>query len=163
MQKVASSKLQSDLDALDRLVPKPATPVPGNAPAGPALASIAVVSGPAMFLPATAVTKNRQAFTVAITRADPAKLPLVVQQRAAVTDLAAKWQSIQTLKTAASVEPATVQKVDRDLGQMFTGKSRDDIVKKKTELLEEANKRFAKDPKTLEKVRQYIETHAPKG
>ena len=46
---------------------------------------------------------------------------------------------------------------------MFAGKSRGEIEKRKNELLEEANKRFAKDPKTLQKMREYIETHAPKG
>jgi hypothetical protein len=166
MQKVASSRLQSDLDALERLAPKPAAPPPpppGNAVGGQALASAAVISGPALFIPSAAIAKNRQAFTFAINRADATKLPLVVQQRAAVTDLGAKWQSIQALKTPVQIQPATVQKVDKDLGDMFTGKSKTDALKKKNELLDEAGRRFAKDPKTLEKVKQYIETHAPKG
>jgi hypothetical protein len=162
MQKVASSKLQSDLDALEKLVPKPAAPPPSNV-ASPAVASVAVISGPALFLPAAAINKNRQAFTLVLNRVDPAKLPLVVQQRAAVNDLAAKWQNVQVLKTPVQVQPATVQKVDKDLADNFNGKSKTDALKRKNELLEEANRRFAKDPKTLDKVKQYIEAHAPKG
>jgi hypothetical protein len=162
MQKLASSKLQSDLDKLEQLVPKPAAPPPG-APGVSGVASVALISGPALFLPATAITKNRQAFTLAIGRADPAKLPLVVQQRTAVTDLAAKWQNIQVLKTPIQIQPATTQKVERDFGEMFNGKSKADALKRKNELLEEAARRYAKDPKTLEKLKQYIENHAPKG
>jgi hypothetical protein len=161
MQRAANSKLQPDLDALERLVPRPPP-----AASGPVVAQqgAALRMAPAFVLPPAVVANNRQLIAVAITRADPAKLPIVVQQRAAVADLAAKWQSVQTMVRApAPIAPATVQKVDRDLGQMFVGKSGGDIAKKKSELLEEANKRFAKDPKTLEKVRQYIETHAPKG
>lgn len=155
MQKVANSKLQSDLDALDRLVPKPA---PGVAPpSGMAIASTAIL------LPPAVAATNRQLVAVAFTHADPAKLPLVIQQRAAVADIAAKWQNVQALvKTPVKIEPATVQKVDHDLGQMYVGKSKADITKKKNELREEAKKRFASDPKTLEKVLQYVETHSPR-
>jgi hypothetical protein len=63
-------------------------------------------------------------------------------------------------KAPATIETASVQKVDRDLSQMFAGRARADADKKKQELLEEAKRRFASDPKTLDKVRQYIETHA---
>ena len=64
------------------------------------------------------------------------------------------------MKAPAQIEAATVQKVDHDLGQMFAGKAKSDVDKKKQELLEEAKKRFANDPKTLEKVQRYIEAHA---
>jgi hypothetical protein len=162
MQRLANSKLQGDLDKLEQLVPKPAAPPPG-APGVSGVASVALISGPALFLPATAIAKNRQAFTVALNRADPAKLPLVVQQRAAVTDLAAKWQSVQALKTPVQIQPATTQKVERDFGDMFAGKTKTDALKRKNELLEEAARRYAKDPKTLEKLKLYIEAHSPKG
>ncbi len=143
MQKVASSHLQSDLDALDRLVPKPA-------PSGSALRTFPI-----------AISGNHQLIVAALARTEPAKLPVVVQRRAAIGDLASKWQSIKVrVKAPVQIEPASVQKVDHDLGQMFAGKAKGDVDKKKQELLEEAKKRFANDPKTLEKVKQYIETHA---
>src|SRR5262249_35267261 len=122
MQRAFDSKLQPDLDALDRLVPKPASPAPGNA-ANASFAKVTILSGPAILLPAAAITQNRQALTVAVARADPAKLPLVVQQRSAVADLTNKWQSMQALRKAAPVELATSQRVEHDLGEMFRGRS----------------------------------------
>jgi len=149
MQKLANSKLQSDLDALDRLVPKP--------PPGVTLASRGIM------LPTTGFASNRTLITAAFTRADPAKLPIVIQQRAAVVDLATKWQTIKVrIKAPVQIEAGSVQKVDHDLGQMYTGKAKGEFGKKKTELLEEAKKHFANDPKTLEKVKQYIEAHSPR-
>jgi hypothetical protein len=146
MQKVSSSRLQSDLDALDRLVPRP--------PPGVALASrpIAFPVG---------ITGNRQIIATAFARTEAAKFPIVIQHRAAVNDIASRWQAIKVrIKAPVQVEPANVQKVDRDLSQMFVGKQKVDVDKKKQELLEEAKKRFASDPKTLEKVQKYIEAHA---
>jgi hypothetical protein len=142
MQKVSSSRTQPDLDALNRLLP-----------AAPARSSVAM-------LPA-GIVGNRQLIAVAFTHTDPARLPIVVQRRAAIGDIAARWQSIKTgIKTPIVIAPASQQKVDHDLSQMFAGKSKVDVEKKKQELLEEAKKRFAKDPKTLEKVQKYIEAHA---
>jgi hypothetical protein len=147
MQKVSSSRLQSDLDALDRLVPRPP---PAGATAG--MRAIAFPIG---------ITGNRQAIAVAFARTEPAKLPIVIQHRAAVTDLASRWQGIKTrIKAPVQIEAASVQRVDHDLGQMFAGKQKPDIDKKKQELIEEAKKRFANDPKTLDKVLKYLETHA---
>jgi hypothetical protein len=145
MQKVSTSRLQSDLDALERLVPRPP-------PAGGGMRAVAFPIG---------ISVNRQAIMTAFARTEPGKLPLVIQHRAAVTDLASRWQSIKVrIKAPAQIETASVQRVDRDLGQMFAGKQKVDIDKKKQELLEEARKRFARDPKTLEKVQRYIEAHA---
>lgn len=157
MQKLQSSKLQSDLDELNGLLPKPAAvavaPAAGMAPR------------PTMVALAPSVTlANKQRLNVVLLKADPAKLPIVIQQKATAGDLSQKWQAIQLKqKTAVQVEQVQVQKVDKDLGQMFVGKKGADADKKKKELLEEAKKRFANDPKTLAKVQQYIETHAPKS
>jgi len=143
MQKVASSHLQSDLDALDRLVPKPA-------PGGSTIRTFPI-----------GISGNHQVIIAALARTESAKLPIVIQHRAAIGDLASKWQSIKVrVKAPVQLEAGSVQKVDHDLGQMFAGKAKGDIDKKKQELLEEANKRFANNPKTLEKVKQYIEAHA---
>jgi hypothetical protein len=146
MQKLANSRLQSDLDALDRVVPRP--------PPGVALA------GQPILLP-VGISGNRQAIATAFARTESGKLPIVIQHRAAVNDIASRWQGIKArIKAPVQLEAASVQRVDRDLGQMFAGKGKGDIDKKKQELLEEARKRFARDPKTLEKVQQYIESHA---
>ena len=67
---------------------------------------------------------------------------------------------MRAARASSPIEAASVQKVDHDLSQMFVGRARPDVDKKKQELLEEAKRRFASDPKTLEKVRQYIESHA---
>jgi hypothetical protein len=145
MQKASSSRLQADLDALDRLVPRPPPP-------GAGLHPIAFPVG---------ITGNRAAIAAAFARTEPAKLPIVIQHRAAVTDLASRWQAIKVrMKAPAQIETASVQKVDHDLGQMFVGKAKTDVDKKKQELIDEAKKRFANDPKTLDKVLKYIETHA---
>ena len=45
----------------------------------------------------------------------------------------------------------------------FAGKKGADAQKKKQELLAEAQKRFGSDPKTLTKVKAYIEAHSPKS
>jgi hypothetical protein len=144
MTKVTNSQAQADLDALNRLLPAPA---PSNNTAVRAIVLPIGISG------------NRQLISAAFLRTDPGKLPLVVQNRAAIGELASKWQTIK-VRAKPQLEAASVQRVDRDLGQMFTGKAKGDVDKKKLELLEEAKKRFAKDPKTLEKVQQYIESHA---
>jgi hypothetical protein len=126
--------------------------VPRPPPSGAGLRAIAFPIG---------ITGNRAAITAAFARTESAKLPIVIQHRAAVTDLASKWQAIKVrIKAPAQIEPASVQRVDHDLGQMFTGKQKVEIDKKKQELIDEAKKRFAKDPKTLDKVLKYIEAHA---
>ena len=145
MQKVATSRMQSDLDALDRLVPRPP----------PTSAGMKVLVIP------VGISSNHQQIATALARTESAKLPVVIQHRAVIGDLASKWQSIKVrIKAPAQIEAASVQKVDHDLGQMFAGKAKSDVDKKKQELLEEAKKRFANDPKTLEKVQRYIEAHA---
>jgi hypothetical protein len=142
MQEVSNSRAQADLDALKRLLPAAAT------------------TSPMVMLPA-GIMGNRQLIAVVFTHTDPAKLPILVQRRAAVGDIAARWQSIKaSAKTPIVMAPESQQKVDHDLSQMFAGKSKVDVEKKKQELLDEAKKRFANDPKTLEKVQKYIVTHA---
>jgi len=156
MQKVNDSKLQSDLDALNGLLPKSQVVVsPGPAGAAPV---------PLVLLSPSVTTLHKQRVALALDRANPSKLPIVVQQRALALGLASKWQTIQLqIKAPSEVTPASVQKVDHDLGQMFAGKKGADADKKKRELFTEAQKRFAKEPKTLAKVKAYIEAHAPKG
>jgi hypothetical protein len=143
MQKLADSRTQPDLDALNRLVPRPA-------------AGSVVVALP------LGIVGNRQLLTAAFAHSDPLKNPILVQRHAAVSDIAARWQSIRaSAKTPIVLEAGSQQRVDHDLSQMFVGKSKADVEKQKQDLLDQAKRRFAKDPKTLEKVQKYIMTHAP--
>lgn len=162
MGRAADSKLQPDLDALERLVP-PSPTSPGTSLVSEPLASVALASGATIALPSSVVAKNHEMFRSAVGRADPKRVPIVVQQRVAVSDLSSKWQSLQILRASARVEPATSQRADREIAAMYAGKSRADVDKKKNDLLEEAKRRYAHDPKTLQKVQQYIEAHTPKG
>ena len=156
MQKLQDSKLQSDLDALNGLLPKQAVAV--------APAAGGVARAPMVALSPSVTLANKQRLTLVLNRADTAKLPVVVQQKAVASDLSSRWQAIQLKqKTAVAIDVPTQQKVDKDLNQMFVGKKGADVAKKKQELMAEAKKRFGNDPKTLAKVQQYIETHAPKG
>lgn len=159
MHKLDEERTQANLDALNALLPRTAgvvvAPMPGAPPAPPAQV---VALSPSV----TALHKQR--ITLALERANPQKLPIVVQQHAAAAGLASKWQNIQLqMKTPVPLAPTTQQRVDKELGGMFAGKKGADIQKKKDELLLEAQKRFAKDPKTLAKVKAYIEAHTPKG
>jgi hypothetical protein len=159
MQKLNEERTQANLDALNSLLPRSAgvvvAPMPGAPPAPP---TQMVALSPGITL------QHKQRVTLALERANPQKLPIVIQQHAAAAGLAAKWQSIQVqMKTPVPLAASTQQKVDKDLAGMFAGKKGADIQKKKEELLLEAQKRFAKDPKTLSKVKAYIEAHSPKG
>lgn len=159
MQKLNAERTQANLDALNALLPRSAgvmvAPMPGAPPAPPAQM---IALSPSVTL------AHKQRIGLAIDRANPQKLPIVVQQHAAAAGLASKWQSIQLqMKTPVALAPTTQQKVDKDLAGMYAGKKGADIQKKKQELLGEAQKRFGKDPKTLAKVKAYIEAHTPKG
>jgi hypothetical protein len=157
MQKLQGSNLQSDLDELNALLPRQTAVAVAPAP-GVAARPVMVQLSP------TVLQANKLRLNGVLTKADPAKLPIVLQQKAVANDLTQKWQGIQLKqKTAIQIDQATSTKVDKDLNAMFVGKKGKDADKKKQELLEEAKKRFANDPKTLSKVQQYIESHAPKG
>ncbi len=156
MNKLNAERTQANLDALNGLLPKSnLMPVQG----------VAMGNAPVqmMALSPNIALANKQRVNVAIERANPAKLPINVQQHAAAASMLSKWQSIQAqIKTPVAVLPASQQKVDKDLGTMFAGKKGADAQKKKQELFAEAQKRFGNDPKTLAKVKAYIEAHAPK-
>src|SRR5262245_28726006 len=103
MQKVSASRLQSDLDALERFV---LCSAPGSMAVG--MRAIAFSAG---------ITVNRQAITAAFARVEPARLSIVIQHRAAISDLATRWQNIKIrIKALVQIETASVQRVDRDLG-----------------------------------------------
>ena len=82
------------------------------------------------------------------------------RQRLAQTEKTSWRRCPQRSHAPVAIDPNNQQKVDKDLAAKFAGKGKGDIDKAKAELIEEAKKRFAKDPKTLEKVQKYIEAHA---
>jgi hypothetical protein len=148
MKKLANSGTQSDLDALDHLLPAPP-------PLTARLNTAQTVAPPA------GIVGHHELIAVAFTHTLPAKIPVFVQRKAALDDMNLKWQAIKAkAKVQPQVDAATSQKVDRDMAAKFAGKVGPDREKVKQELLGEAAKRFANEPKTLEKVRAYIEAHA---
>lgn len=159
MQKLNAERTQANLDALNGLLPRSAGVMVAPNPAAPP-----PPPGQAVAVSPSVTLMHKQRISLAIERANPQKFPIVVQQHAAAAGLASKWQSIQLqMKTPVALAPTTQQKVDKDLAGMYAGKKGADIQKKKEELLGEAQKRFGKDPKTLAKVKAYIEAHTPKG
>ncbi len=157
MQRLNAERTQANLDALNGLLPKSQVVVaPGvGASAGPV---------PQMAVAPSVTLAHKQRVSLALERANPTKFPIVLQQRAAAAGLSAKWQNIQAqIKAPVSVAPASTQKAEQDLNAAFAGKKGADAQKKKQELLAEAQKRFSSDPKTLAKVKAYIEAHTPKG
>jgi hypothetical protein len=148
MKKLANSGTQPDLDALNHLLPPP-PPLTAH------LNTAQTVVAPA------GIVGHHELIAVAFTHTLPAKIPVFVQRKAALDDMNLKWQAIKAkAKVQPQVDAATSQKVDRDMAAKFAGKIGPDRDKVKQELLSEAAKRFANEPKTLEKVRAYIEAHA---
>jgi hypothetical protein len=148
MNKVANSGTQPELDALNRLLPAP-----------PPLTQRLVV---AQVAAPNGIVGHHELVTAALARAKPTAIPIFVQRKAAIDDLNLRWQAIKTkAKVQPQVDAGAAQKVDHDFAQKFAGKTGADVEKTKQDLLAQAAKRFANEPKTLEKVRQYIETHTP--
>ena len=148
MKKLADSGTQPELDALEHLLPPP-----------PPLS--ARLNAPHSVTAPLGIAGHHELVTAALARAQPMKLPIFVQRKAALDDLNVRWQSIKAkAKVQPVVDAAMSQKVDHDLALKFAGKSPADRAKTKQDLLDQAAKRFANEPKTLAKVRQYIEAHA---
>jgi len=146
MQKLSNDKTQSQLDALNKLLP--------------AVNAQKVVALHGVILPA-GIAGRHELLTSAVGRLQVAKMPVIAKHRAAVSSIVSQWNKIKTqTKVAIKVDATTTQRVNGDLNQNFRGKSPADVEKKKRELLDEAKRRFANQPKTLEKVQQYIEAHS---
>ena len=146
MQKLSNDKTQSELDALNKLLP--------------AVNAQKVVALHGVILPA-GIAGRHELLASAVSRLQVAKMPVIAKHRAAVSNIVSQWNKIKTqTKIAIKVDATTTQRVSGDLNQNFRGKSPADVEKKKRELLDEAKRRFANQPKTLEKVQQYIEAHS---
>jgi hypothetical protein len=148
MKKLTDAETQNNLDALNHLLP-----------AVPPLT--ARLTATHVFTPPSGIVGHHELVSAAIARVEPMKLPIFVQRTAAIDDLNVRWQGIKAkAKVQVPVDAATSQKVDHDMTAKFAGKSGADLEKTKQDLLNQAAKRFANEPKTLEKIRQYIEAHA---
>jgi hypothetical protein len=151
MQRLAHSRSQPDLDALAHLVPN-LVPSPTAAPGPRDLSAVVVPVG---------IMGRHDLVVAALARSQPQNLTVVMRHKATVADIATKWAGIKAqAKVAARVDPAHAQRVDQELSVKFRGKPPAEVQRQKQLLIEEAKKRFAGDPKTLQKLLQYIESHA---
>lgn len=145
MRKAQETKTQADLDSLNQLLPKTA---PNKVMA---LRGVTLPAG---------VTARHEVLTTAAARLQVAKMPLIAKHRATVVNIAREWERIKAqTKVVAPVDATTKAKVEAQVRQQLQGKSKDQVAKKRADLLAQAKVRFANDPKTLEKVKLYLETH----
>jgi hypothetical protein len=145
MQALANSKTQNDLDALNKLLP--------------AVSKQAVKATRGVVLPAGVVGRH-ELLTSAVGRLQVAKLPLIAKHRATVSSIASQWVQIKSrASTRVQLDAATTQKGNASYQQLLGNGTAADADKRKQKLLAEAQHRFAKDPKTLRKIQEYIRTH----
>jgi hypothetical protein len=145
MQAVANSKLQSDLDSLNRLLPSAAPQ------------QIKLLRG--VVLP-NGITGRHEMLTSALGRLEVKNLPLIAKHRASVSNIVTAWDKFKIQsKAAINVDAATAQKTNTQIAQLYRGKTKIEADKKRQELTEEAKRRFAKDPKTLDQVIKYLQAH----
>jgi len=89
-----------------------------------------------------------------------AKLPLIAKHRATLSSIASQWVQIKSrANTRIQLDAATTQKGNASYQQLLGNGAGADADKRKQKLIAEAQRRFAKDPKTLQKIQEYIRTH----
>jgi hypothetical protein len=146
MQKLVDTKTQKDLDALNGLLPAVSKQ------------TVAVKHG--VVLPA-GIAGRHELLASAVGRLQVAKMPVIAKHRATVSNIVSQWAQVKLQANARiKIDATLTQKADVNLQQMLGKGSKADIEKRKQQLLEEAKRRYAKDPKTLQKVQAYIQTHA---
>lgn len=146
MQKLSESKAQRDLEALNKLVPTV------SKQGTKALRGITLPAG---------ITGRHELVANAVARLQVSKMPVISKHRATVSSIVSQWAQVKSHANARiKLEANAPQKADQGLGQLLGKGSKDDLEKRKQRLLDEAKRRFAKDPKTLEKVQEYIQAHA---
>lgn len=144
MQKVQGSGTQADLDALNRLLPS------GGGPSR-------VVSGGTV-LPVAVLASTHDASS-AFARAQPQNLPVATRHKGEISDIASGWTSIKgQARTPPHADPSYAPRVDAEFSKL-RGRPAGEVQKQKQAWADEARRRFANDPKTLQKVLQYIDTH----
>ncbi len=146
MQKVSESKSQKDLEALNTLVP--------------AISKQGVKALRGVTLPA-GIAGRHDLVTNAVARLQVSKMPLISKHRETVSNIVSGWAQVRSQANARiKLEANAPQKADQGVVQLLGRGSKDDLQRRKQQLLDEAKRRFAKDPKTLQKVQEYIQAHA---
>ena len=141
-KRLAESGKKSDLDKLEELIGAPPSSMamlaPGGAAKAPAGSSIA----------SAAVLKSRGTMKAARVRAQNLS-----------AGLASQWDATRKLLAVEPVPitPAMQKLVSDDLTKRFAGKSYPDARKAQQQLLDEAQVKFANDPKTLAAVERYLQ------
>jgi hypothetical protein len=143
---VAQSNTQGDLDALNAAVPVPTTGIV-------ALRGVLLPTGLATYHPSV---------DAALAKSLPKNVVFLSQRKATITDIGSRWAAIKVQMKAPPphVDATFQQRADQELAAKFHGKAKADVQKDKQLLEDEARRRFASDPKTLQKVIAYIEAHA---
>jgi len=146
MQKLVNTKAQSDLEALNRLVPT---------------VSKQGVTGLHGVMLAPGIAGRHELLASAVAKLQVSKMPVIAKHRATVSNIVSQWAHVKSqANTRIALEANAPVKANSGLQQLLGKGSKDDLDKRKQQLLEEAKRRFARDPKTLQKVQEYIQTHA---
>jgi hypothetical protein len=146
MQKLSESKSQRDLEALNKLVPAVSKQ------------GVTVLRG--VTLPA-GITGRHELLTSAVARLQVSKMPLISKHRETVSNIVSQWAQVKLqANTHIKLETNAPQKADQGLASLLGKGSKTDLEKRKQQLVEQAKRRFARDPKTLQKVQEYIQAHA---
>jgi hypothetical protein len=146
MQKLANGKTQHDLDALNKLVPAVSKQ------------GVTVLRG--VMLP-TGIAGRHELLTSAVAKLQASKMPVIAKHRATVSNIVFQWSQIKSqTQTRFVLEANAPQKANSGLQQLLGKGSKTDLDKRKQQLLDEAKRRFGRDPKTLQKVQEYIQTHS---
>jgi hypothetical protein len=145
MNNLAQSNTQGDLDALNAAVP---------------VLNSGVVALRGVLLP-TGLSTIHPTLEAALARSLPKNVVSMNQRKTTITDIGSKWAAIkvQMKAPAPRVDATFQQRADQALTARFQGKTKTDVQKEKQALEDDAKRRFASDPKTLQKVIAYIESH----
>jgi len=88
-------------------------------------------------------------------------MPLISKHRETVSNIVSQWAKVKSqANTHIKLETNATQKADQGLATLLGKGSKSDLDKRKQQLIDQAKRRFARDPKTLQKVQEYIQAHA---
>lgn len=153
MQKLQRAKTKSACDALNGLAPRQRLDVHGM---------VAHVAG---FTHASGITavnldQHKSMAAAPFSRFAASRLTAKTVGIQAGAKLKGPWQEFKRIQaTPPKVDPSAQAKVDADLERRFAGKTPAEAAAEKRAMLAEARARFAKDPKTLQKVEALLESH----
>jgi hypothetical protein len=145
MQKLQNSQSRPDLDALNRLLPAPSSPYTH------------VVQGTTL---PSAVSGSHDAVATALSRAQVQNIAATARHKGEIGAIVSQWSGIKVqASTPTRTSPAQQQYIDQQFAQV-RGKPAAEVQRQKQAWMDEARRRFANDPKMLQKVLAYIDSHA---